>query len=125
MDISRNSIAIAAVALTAAFAPTAALADGGTVPANVQADIAKTQADVRTLHDTIDADAGKIQSDVNSLKGTSDRKQAIATLKADWAQLQSSENANSTIKADWEQLKADAKAARAAKHGSVAASAAR
>ena len=114
---SKAVLAVAAVALAAVLAPAAALADTG-VPANVQADISKTAADVQTLHDTIVADAAKIQSDIQALAGATDRTQIAATLKGDWQKLQSDRKAeNATIKADWAQLHADAKAAREAKQG--------
>ena len=114
---SKKLLSVAVVALAAALMPAASLADS-TVPANVQADIAKTAADVQTLHDTIVADAAKIQSDVAAVSGATDKKAALATLKADWQKLQADRKSeNATIKADWEQLKADVKAAHEAKLG--------
>ena len=109
----------ASVSVVVAFIPASALAGtGGSVPANVQADIAKTQTDVQALHNTVVADANKIQSDIKSLQGTTDCKQAAATLKADWQKLISDRIAgNATIKADWKQLRSDWQAARSSKQG--------
>ncbi len=114
---SKKLISLATVVLAAALIPAASLADSS-VPANVQADIAKTAADVQTLHDTIVADAAQIQTDVAAVAGSTDKKAALATVKADWQKLSSDRKSeNATIKADWAQLKADAKAARDAKQG--------
>ncbi len=114
---SKKLLALATVVLAAALVPVAALADGG-VPANVQADIAKTAADVQTLHDTIVADATQIQADVAAVAGSTDKKSALATVKSDWQKLGSDRKSeNETIKADWAQLKADVKAAHDAKQG--------
>lgn len=114
----RRAVAVGAVALTVGvLAPAAALADSG-VPANVLADIAKTSADVQTLHDTIVADASKIDSDVQSLTGSTDKASVRATLKADWQKLRADRKSeNATIQADLQVLRTDWKAAHAAKQG--------
>ena len=113
----KKLIALATVVLAAALIPAASLADNS-VPANVQADIAKTAADVQTLHDTIVADAAQIQTDVAAVQGAADKKSALATVKADWQKLSSDRKSeNDTIKADWAQLRADVKAAHDAKQG--------
>ena len=113
---ARTITAAAAIALAASLAP-AALA-GTSLPATLQADIAKTHGDVQTLHDAIAADAAKIQSDVTALQGTTDRRQIAATLHADWKKLDADRRQeDTTILADWKQLNADVKAARAAHVG--------
>ncbi|MGZ4399006.1 MAG: hypothetical protein ACXVZ1_11405 [Gaiellaceae bacterium] len=114
---SLRKIVIAAVAIgVVGLLPAVSLADsGGGVPANVQADITKTQGDVQSLHDTIVSDAAKIQSDVQGLQGTTDCTQARQTLKADWQQLRSDRVVGAgVVKQDLGQLHSDVKAARQA-----------
>jgi hypothetical protein len=109
-------LAVVALACTAGATTARAAADPG---AAVQADIAKLVSDATTLHDAIKGDADEIAADVQALQGTTDRKAALAKLRADWKQvLADHKELFAPVKADWEQLMSDLKALRASKDGS-------
>jgi hypothetical protein len=113
--VSFRKMVVSGVVLVAAVTPVALADSGAGIPANVQADITKTQNDVKALHDTVVADAAKVQSDVQSLQGTTDCRQAARTLKADWQQLRGDRRSgNVLVRRDLKQLRIDVRAARQA-----------